>query len=91
MGGGKYGTRGIEPYLLDILEFVNKNIKYRRELAQCFINIVKDYHYGPDEIVIFCMRELQWEEVLEAAIQTHIANRDPRVKAVMNHIIEVYD
>ncbi len=86
-----YGTNEIEPELLNILDFVKKNIAYRMEIANCFIDIINDYTKGPLEIVVFCMRELQWQEVKEAAGSRQISHKDPRVKFAMQKILDVYE
>ena len=58
-----YGTNELEPYLLDILQFVKKHITEKDDLVKCFIILLKE-SCGPLEIVVFCMRELQWSRFL---------------------------
>ncbi len=85
------GAPDLEPDLLAILEFTKKNLKHRDILVDCFVELVYDRTIGPFEIIVFCMRELQWEEIKEAAIAKCNKTHDPRVHAVMDDILEVYE
>jgi hypothetical protein len=85
-----YGSEELEPELLDILNFVKANLNKRNVLSQCFIDIVNDYRNGPLEIVIFSMRELQWDEVKDAALSRKQISDDPRVQSAMNDVLAVY-
>ena len=86
-----YGSEGIEPELLDILNFVKANLEKRNILSQCFIDIINDFRNGPLEIVIFSMRELKWCEVKNAALNRKKNNDDPRVWSAMDHVLAVYE
>lgn len=85
-----YGSEELEPELLDILNFVKANPNKRNVLSQCFIDIVNDYRNGPLEIVVFSMRELQWDEVKDAASSRMQISDDPRVQSAMNDVLAVY-
>ncbi len=85
-----FGTDELELDLLEILFFVKKNPGYRKDFARGFINIVNDYKYGPLEIVIFCMRDLRWEDVKKAASERQMSCEDPRIKSAMQEVLDVY-
>ena len=85
-----FGVSELEPYLLDILFIVKNNIDCRKDFSDEFVKILTNYRYGPLEIVIFCMRELQWKEVKEAALNIQLEAEDPRVKISMQDVLNVY-
>ena len=85
-----YGTNELEPYLLDILQFVKKHITEKDDLVKCFIILLKE-SCGPLEIVVFCMRELQWMEVKNAVEQImRKAPKDIRLLNAMQQVLDVY-
>ncbi len=84
-----FGVNEIEPHLLDILQFVKNHPNEKTKFVNCFITLVRG-HCGPLEIVEFCMRELQWPEVREAALQRQLDSKDFRVLDAMENIIAVY-
>ena len=85
------GSFELEPYLLDILNFTKKNLSHRSEISQYYIDILNDYRKGPLEIVTFSMRELQWDEVKQAAIKRMENSDDPRVWSAMSDVLAVYE
>jgi len=84
-----YGVNEIEHHLLDILQFVKKHPTDKDDFIECFITLLKK-SAGPLEIVEFCMRELQWEEIKKAAEQMQIESKDIRLQNAMQRIIDVY-
>jgi len=50
----------LEPALLQILNYIKKNQHLKPELVVYFSRLINDGAVGPYEIIIFCMRELQW-------------------------------
>ena len=84
-------TKYYEPFLLKILRHVTSYPDLRSEFAQCFIDIVHDTTPAIWEIVMYCMRELQWSEVYDAADHEYHSNQDLRVQAVMEDILAVYE
>ena len=86
-----FGVNEIESELLKILKHI-KNDKENRELIKQFlIQIVKGIKLYPLEIIIFCMRELQWEEIKEVAIYESKNTNDWRIISSMKQILAVYD
>lgn len=87
-----YNTSGIneiECYLLDVLRFVKRFPDDRNEFIKCFITLLHDGRSSM-EIIQFCMRELQWLEIKEAATEIQRNSNDIRMKDIMERIIEVY-
>jgi hypothetical protein len=84
------GVDELEPYLLEILRFVNSNIDSRNELVECFNLIVKEDR-GPIEVLEFCMRELRWEEVRETVMQEMKSNSDIRVLDALERVLAVFE
>lgn len=84
------GADELEPYLLAILEFAKKHSADREELVRCFSVLVKEDR-GPIEILEFCMRELQWQEVKDATIQAMKEHADIRVLDALDRVLAVYE
>lgn len=81
----------LEPSLLRILNHIKKNQHLKPEFVEYFSLLINDGTVGPYEIIVFCMRELQWQEVADAALNEIEENDDPRIISVMNDILEVYE
>jgi hypothetical protein len=86
-----YGVNEIEKELLDVLNYIKIYKKGEEEIKAFLIKIVKGEEIYPLEIIIFCMRELQWLEIKEAAIEEKTKTHDWRIISSMNHILEVYE
>lgn len=84
------GTSELEPDLLLILKFVKEHAEYKNEFIQGFQEIINGSNTAPLEIVIFCMRELQWQEIKDAAAERLLSHDDWRIKSAMQDIIDVY-
>ena len=63
-----YGVNEIEDCLLKILIFIKQNLKHQSEFSNYFVDRIQHKEKFPLEIIIFSMRELQWNEIKEAAI-----------------------
>jgi hypothetical protein len=85
------GTPDFEPDLLAILNFTKQNLDQKDTLVQCFIDLVYDRALGPFEVIEFCMRELRWPEVADAAAERWRSTTDPRIHIVMKDILDVYE
>jgi len=85
-----YGVNEIEKELLDVLNYIKADREDEKEIKQFLIKIVRGLEFYPLEIIIFCMRELQWIEIKEAAIDEKSKTNDWRVIRAMNNIIAVY-
>ena len=85
-----YSASEIENLLVDFLEFLKDHFDEQAELEDCFIDLISDRTRGPYEIVVFCMRELQWPKVKEAVIERIESTDDPRIHSCMNDILAVY-
>jgi len=83
------GVDDVRPFLLNVLRFVQAMTQARQELAQCFIELLKGR--GPWEVASFCMRELRWPEVYDAATELLRGTDDFRVKTVMHHVRNAYE
>jgi hypothetical protein len=84
-----YGVNEIEHHLLDILQFVKKHPTDKNDFIECFVTLLQE-NSGPLEIVEFCMRELQWQEIKEVAEQMQRKSKDIRLRDAMQRIIDVY-
>ena len=85
-----FGVNEIEDLLLIVLNYIKKNKNYKKEFTTCFIERIKRNYNFPLEVVIFCMRELQWPEIKEAAINEINKTNDCRIISRMNDILKVY-
>lgn len=86
-----YGDFELEQDLLPILNLVKANPQYRDAFVKGFIEIIRYDNKGPLEIVMYCMRELQWEEIRMAAIKWMHESEDMRVKMAMSDLLEGYE
>ena len=82
--------REAEPLYLELLEFLKINSDKKDCLSEKLANRVKNAQQ-PWEAVQFCMRELKWEAVKNAALGRRNSADDPRVISVMNDILAVYE
>lgn len=78
-----------ESTLLDILNFVKNHPDNRAEFVAEFKKILMSRD-SPFEAAAFCMRELQWPEILHYAVQKMSASRDPRSEALRS-LVTAYD
>ena len=89
-----YDCRRAEPYYVEILNLVKAHPEYRVHFVKEFLSILGS-GYGPWELIQFCMRELQWDEIRkEIALQKQEeidGNHDWRIISVLDHILEVYE
>ena len=86
-----YGVNEIENLLLETLDYIKAHGKYKEEFSKCFINRIKREEFFPLEIIFFCMRELQWPEIKEAAIEEKSKTDDWRIISAMDQILAVYE
>lgn len=86
------GVNEIEPELLKVLMFIKEHHSETEFFKNFILKIMVDKSpYYPHEIVVFCMRELQWSEVSRLAKLEKDKADDWRVIAIMDTILEVYD
>ena len=83
-----YGVNEIEKELLNVLNFIKEHNTSKKEFEIFLIKIVKGIELYPLEIIIFCMRELQWQEIKNVALNEKNNTNDGRVISSMNHILE---
>lgn len=86
-----YGVNEIEKELLEVLNYIKINKSQEDAIKKFLIKIVKGVEVYPLEIIIFCMRELQWLEIKEVALVEKTKTHDWRIISSMNHILEVYE
>lgn len=79
-----------EPYYLEILSFIKEHPERHDFFVRDFINRLKK-GIQPWEVIQFCMRELQWIEIRDAAIKEKSETDDWRVICIMNDILAVYE
>lgn len=84
-------TKHYEPYFLKVLTHVKSNENYKEEFKNCFIEIVRNIDLAAWEIVLFCMRELQWKEVYDVVNEQIGISKTIGVKAIMESILQVFD
>lgn len=73
-----------------ILNFIKENKKYKHKILSYFVAIMNGEIEMPPELIEFCMRELQWPEIKNLAIQK-LEQGDPRKQYLMEHIVNVYE
>jgi hypothetical protein len=80
-----------EELLVDLLVYIKSNTDQKDCFIAAFSDLVYDRKKGPLEILIFCMRELQWPEI-KAEVLYRIQNSDDlRVKDSLMDILDVYE
>jgi hypothetical protein len=85
-----YGVNEIEAELLEVLNFIKCNRDDHDNMKSFMIKIIEGKALYPLEIVIFCMRELQWKEVKKAAVSEIGKTDDWRIISAMNNVLAVY-
>jgi len=89
-----YDCRKVEPYYVKVLEFVKEHPECRSAFIKEFMGILGSKGM-PWELIQFCMRELQWQEIKDAVLlkmKEEIAgNHDWRIISVLSSILEVYE
>jgi hypothetical protein len=83
------GGPDVEPFLIDILEFAKAHLDQRDTLVRCFSGLVDGSRNYSQWIVLFCMRELRWPEVQEAANRRFELAGGERAPRLMNWISDV--
>jgi len=85
-----YDTIQVEPSYLRLLSLLKNNPEFKSIFVVKLLFIL-DKNNAPWEIIQFCMRELQWNEIKQE-IETRLrVAEDLRMVAILNHILEVYD
>ena len=85
-----FDCRKAEPYFLNLLHFINAHPNQRDFFVSEFVNGLRS-GAQPWEVIQFCMRELQWEEIKNVAIDESSKTNDWRIISVMSNIIAVYE
>ena len=86
-----YSAEEIEPSFLNVLNFVNQNLSSRDTLVQCFISLLHNPEWnGPVELIEFCMFELRWPEVKQAAEEIVKHTQDIRERDFLRTISYAY-
>ncbi|MDY7804522.1 hypothetical protein U0E23_18940 [Burkholderia stagnalis] len=81
----------LEPALEAVLSFVQNHLGQRIELADAFLDVLRDPEKGPPELVEYCMHELKWLEVRQA-IQTWLdSERSERVRHILRKQLLAFD
>jgi hypothetical protein len=81
----------MEPHLLRIRDLVRAaETDARPELAKIFSAVIRGELDAPDWLVSFCMMDLRWAEVLEAARAERTSGR-PRNLSLASEVIDVYE
>ena len=84
----------LEPHLLAILHLVKRHPGHRDLFVRCFVSLVDGSRSCTNWIPLFCMRELRWPEVRDAAnLRLELAGgaRAPRLMNWISHINWAYD
>lgn len=81
----------LEDALIDLLSFVKRNPEQKDFFLSAFAELVHDRNKGPLDVVTFCMRELQWEEIKQVATQRIRTSDDPRITRAMEDLLKVYE
>jgi hypothetical protein len=85
-----FDCRKVEPIYIEILNLIKSHPDCREQFVRKFIFLLKTGEISSD-LIEFCMRELQWEEIKKAAELEISKTDDWRVISTMNHILEVYE
>jgi hypothetical protein len=95
-----FGYNEIEDLLLQALDFIKNHKSEKDQFANFFTdkilqfennNLVYGNCYHLVQVIQFCMRELQWVEIKEAALKTRNVSTDWRIIGTMEIILEVYE
>jgi hypothetical protein len=84
----------LEPHLLAILNVAKENLDRRELLVRCFVALVDGSRVLSNWIVLFCMRDLRWPEVRDAAnlrFERAGGAQAPRLMNWISHINWAYD
>lgn len=82
-------TKDFEPSFVVVLRFLEAN-EDQREVRELMARAVTDASV-PWELIEFAMATLKWQEVKDAARNRLRRADDPRVHAVMRHILSAYE
>jgi hypothetical protein len=85
-----FDCREVEPIYVEILNLIKANPSSRKQFAKALLSIL-DGKNAPWELIQFCMRELQWQEVKDELEKKIYLAEDPRVIAVLQDILAVYE
>jgi hypothetical protein len=81
----------LEPALLDLLRLVQSHPSHRDVFVELFGRIATGDRDVSEWIVLFCMRELKWPEVLAALHNRYEASgRPPSLWSRVRHLDAVY-
>lgn len=85
------GAEETEPQLLEVLTHLKDYPDYRAKFVEKFIEMLHGKFPSAYEVIEFCMRELQWPEILDEINRLLPAQSDPRNTAVLEEIARVYE
>lgn len=83
-------TEDFEPDFINVLEFIREHPSIESDIKQVFIDMLGRKDGVPYELLSFCMHELRWVEIKDAAEQRFNSESSPRVLAVMENIIDSF-
>lgn len=88
----KYHSSSLyEPYLIKILFYIKAHKPYKME----FVNFFQDSIENPGsifwEIIMYCMRDLKWDEVKSTVLKKMDQEIDPRQRSILHSILGVYE
>lgn len=82
-----------EPHLIKILYYIKSRIEYKDEFVEFFKKCIDIPELIFWEVIMYCMRDLQWEEIKEK-IQTKLNSDfdlDLRYRRILEVILEAYE
>ena len=79
----------LEPFLLELLAFIKAHPDHRQLFRRQFESLVDGSSSKSRWIVLFCMRELRWPEIQEAANRRFVNAGGERAPRLMNWISDI--
>jgi hypothetical protein len=80
----------VESAMVTLLGFIKAHPEARPAFVSAFVESVSGTKGAALDVIAFCMHELRWPEILEAA-RTCNRNPNPRSMNLIARIIEAYD
>lgn len=81
------------PYGMSILSLIEDSSESRENLSEIFKS-AWEQHWGPYELIAFCMHKLKWSEskvYFEVVSRRAIARNDWRAVSCLNTILEAFE
>jgi hypothetical protein len=86
-----YDVAELEPYLIDLKEFLKANVKHMEVFASVLLELTNEWPSGSVEVLEFTMRDLRWPEIKAALERSLGSPGDSATNRCARHVLEVYE